>query len=129
MSTLLVTGGAGFIGSNYVHHVLVTSDDEVTVFDALTYAGNRETLAALDGDARFSFVQGDITARDGTATLFAVDGRDVLIEVKPPVVGTPFVGGDGVWSWLIDRSGTNTGVYPSGSQHTPPSFVFLRVTD
>ena len=41
---LLVTGGAGFIGSNYVRYVLSTSDDEVVVYDALTYAGNLSTL-------------------------------------------------------------------------------------
>ena len=45
---LFVTGGAGFIGSNYVRHVLGTSDDEVTVFDALTYAGNRANLADVE---------------------------------------------------------------------------------
>ena len=42
---LFVTGAAGFIGSNYVRHVLATTDDEVTVYDALTYAGNEATLA------------------------------------------------------------------------------------
>src|SRR2546428_728618 len=44
---LLVTGGAGFIGSNYVRHVLTTTDDSVTVFDALTYAGNLANLRDL----------------------------------------------------------------------------------
>ena len=52
---LFVTGGAGFIGSNYVRLVLASSDDEVTVYDALTYAGNLENLAGLDADPRFSF--------------------------------------------------------------------------
>lgn len=58
---LLVTGGAGFIGSNFVHHVLARHpDDTVTVLDKLTYAGNRENLQDLEGDRRYRFVQGDI---------------------------------------------------------------------
>jgi dTDP-glucose 4,6-dehydratase len=57
---LFVTGGAGFIGSNYVRHVLASTDDAVTVFDALTYAGTRENLSDIEGDARFTFVEGDI---------------------------------------------------------------------
>ncbi|MGV9194781.1 dTDP-glucose 4,6-dehydratase [Microbacterium sp. MC2] len=59
MGRLLVTGGAGFIGSNFVHHVLDHTDHEVTVLDKLTYAGN---LASLEGlpENRFRFVQGDI---------------------------------------------------------------------
>ncbi|WNM24905.1 dTDP-glucose 4,6-dehydratase [Demequina capsici] len=60
MSHLLVTGGAGFIGSNFVHHVLATTDHTVTVLDALTYAGNRASLDGLPAD-RFTFVKGDIT--------------------------------------------------------------------
>jgi dTDP-glucose 4,6-dehydratase len=57
---LLVTGGAGFIGSNFVHHVLGATEHTVTVLDALTYAGNRASLAGLPGD-RFDLVVGDIT--------------------------------------------------------------------
>ena len=60
MAHLLVTGGAGFIGSNFVHHVLSHTDHRVTVLDALTYAGNRSSLEGLPED-RFAFVQGDIT--------------------------------------------------------------------
>jgi dTDP-glucose 4,6-dehydratase len=57
---LLVTGGAGFIGSNFVHHVLSATDHSVVVLDALTYAGNRASLAGLPAD-RFELVVGDIT--------------------------------------------------------------------
>ena len=55
-----VTGGAGFIGSNYVRWVLANTDDEVTVYDALTYAGNLSTLRDVDDDPRYSFVKGNI---------------------------------------------------------------------
>ena len=46
---LFVTGAAGFIGSNYVRHVMANTDAEVTVFDALTYAGNRANLTEFEG--------------------------------------------------------------------------------
>ena len=58
--TLLVTGGAGFIGSNFALDWLAQSDEPVINLDKLTYAGNLENLASLDGDARHVFVQGDI---------------------------------------------------------------------
>ena len=61
--TILVTGGAGFIGSNFVLDWLAQSDEAVVTLDALTYAGNRENLASLEGDARHTFVHGDITDR------------------------------------------------------------------
>ena len=75
---LFITGGAGFIGSNYVRHVLTTSDDEVTVFDALTYAGNLENLADVAGDPRYRFVHGDICDRDAVAA--AMDGHDAVVH-------------------------------------------------
>ncbi|MEJ6554691.1 dTDP-glucose 4,6-dehydratase [Microbacterium esteraromaticum] len=56
---LLVTGGAGFIGSNFVHHVIEHTDHDVTVLDKLTYAGNRASLDGLP-EERVRFVQGDI---------------------------------------------------------------------
>ena len=60
---ILVTGGAGFIGSNFVLDWLATHDEPVLNLDALTYAGNMENLAALEGDARHVFVHGDIRDR------------------------------------------------------------------
>src|SRR6478609_904957 len=59
MRRLLVTGGAGFIGSNFVHHIIDNTDLHVTVLDKLTYAGNLRSLDGLPGD-RLAFVQGDI---------------------------------------------------------------------
>jgi dTDP-glucose 4,6-dehydratase len=56
---ILVTGGAGFIGSNFVHHLIEHTDHTVTVLDKLTYAGNLASLDGLPAD-RFEFVQGDI---------------------------------------------------------------------
>jgi dTDP-glucose 4,6-dehydratase len=75
---LFVTGAAGFIGSNYVRHVLGTTDDHVTVFDALTYAGNLENLTGLDDDPRFTFVKGNITDRDAVSA--AMDGHDAVVH-------------------------------------------------
>jgi dTDP-glucose 4,6-dehydratase len=73
MHRLLVTGGAGFIGSNFVHHVIDRTDHHVTVLDSLTYAGNRDSLAGLPED-RLSFVKGDITDATLVDELFgAVD--------------------------------------------------------
>jgi len=61
--TLLVTGGAGFIGSNFVLDWLAQSDEPLVNLDALTYAGNLANLAALEGDPRHHFVHGDIGDR------------------------------------------------------------------
>ena len=64
-SHLLITGGAGFIGSNFVHHWCHQYPQHcVIVLDALTYAGNRQTLADLEGKDNFRFVQGDICDRE-----------------------------------------------------------------
>ena len=75
---LFVTGGAGFIGSNYVHHVLASTDHAVTVYDALTYAGNHDNLRDLDGDARLTFTKGDIGDRDAVRAV--MDGHDVVVH-------------------------------------------------
>jgi dTDP-glucose 4,6-dehydratase len=75
---LFVTGGAGFIGSNYVRRVLTTSDDQVTVFDALTYAGRRESLADLEEHPGFAFVRGDVCDREAVSSAMA--GHDAVVH-------------------------------------------------
>ncbi|MEZ5235320.1 MAG: dTDP-glucose 4,6-dehydratase [Acidimicrobiales bacterium] len=75
---LLVTGGAGFIGSNYVRWVLANSDDTVVVLDALTYAGNLDNLRGIEDDQRFRFVKGDIRDRD--AVRAAMAGCDRVVH-------------------------------------------------
>ena len=69
--TILITGGAGFIGSNFCLDWLKTSDEPVVNLDKLTYAGNLQNLDALKGDARHTFVQGDICDRALVDSLFS----------------------------------------------------------
>ena len=70
MSKFLVTGGAGFIGSNFVRYVLDQTDASVTVLDKLTYAGNRASVAGLP-EGRFALVEGDICDADLVERLVA----------------------------------------------------------
>ena len=77
MSSLLVTGGAGFIGSNFVRHVLATTDHNVTVLDAITYAGNAASLDGLPED-RFRLVVGSVCDADLVNDLVA--DHDVTVH-------------------------------------------------
>ena len=76
---ILVTGGAGFIGSNFVRYWLERHpDDAVVVYDALTYAGNRASLA--DVDDRIVFVEGDICEGDLAASVMREHRIDVVVN-------------------------------------------------
>ncbi len=75
---ILVTGAAGFIGSNYVRHVLAHTDDEVVAYDALTYAGNLSTLRDVDDDPRFRFVHANIC--DPAPLADAMTGCDAVVH-------------------------------------------------
>jgi dTDP-glucose 4,6-dehydratase len=76
---LLVTGGAGFIGSNFIHYWLEKyPDDEIVNLDALTYAGNLENLKDIENDPRYKFVKGDICDKDLVNDL--VKDADVIVN-------------------------------------------------
>src|SRR2546422_11685300 len=75
---VLVTGGAGFIPSNFIHHLLAKTPYEVVSLDALTYAGNLENLSGVMSHERLSFVHGDI--RDAELVAEVVTECDVIVN-------------------------------------------------
>lgn len=78
---LLVTGGAGFIGSNFVGYSLANhADVEIVTLDALTYAGNLENLADQEGNERHTFVKGDIAAEAEVAAVFDEHRIDAVVN-------------------------------------------------
>lgn len=81
MKTYIVTGGAGFIGANYVKYVLNNFNDvKIIVLDALTYAGNLGTIASDVDDKRCFFVKGDICDRDTVRNIFKQHDIDVIVN-------------------------------------------------
>ena len=78
---LLVTGGAGFIGANFIFYMLREHpEDEIVCLDALTYAGNLETLAPVMDEPRFRFVKGDVADRQTVFELFDTENFDVVVN-------------------------------------------------
>lgn len=81
MKNLLVTGGAGFIGANFVHYMLNKYDDiTIAVYDKLTYAGNVENLAPVAGDPRYSFYQGDICDAAAVEKVIQTQNIDTIVN-------------------------------------------------
>jgi dTDP-glucose 4,6-dehydratase len=78
---LFITGGAGFIGSNFVHHWLAnTREGRVVVFDALTYAGNIDNLSDIERNPRYLFIKGDICDEANVRALLEQHGIDTLVH-------------------------------------------------
>ncbi len=79
--TILVTGGAGFIGTNFVYYQLQHHpEDRVVCLDALTYAGNLENLTEALKNPRFRFVKGDIADREAVNALFEEEKPDIVVN-------------------------------------------------
>jgi dTDP-glucose 4,6-dehydratase len=78
---ILVTGGCGFIGSNFILHMLSSNKNySIVNLDALTYAGNRDNLKSVEKDARYAFVKGDICDRPLCEKLFSSHGFDAVVH-------------------------------------------------
>jgi dTDP-glucose 4,6-dehydratase len=78
---LLVTGGAGFIGANFIFHMLKEHPDyDIVCLDALTYAGNMETLEPAADNPKFTFVKADVADRDAVFDVFAKEKPDVVVN-------------------------------------------------
>ena len=77
----MVTGGAGFIGSAVVRQLIETTPHHVVVVDALTYAGNADSLASVSGSTRFAFEKADIADEPGMRALFALYRPDVVMNL------------------------------------------------
>lgn len=96
--TILVTGGAGFIGSNFIFHILSKNlDYRVVCLDKLTYAGNLSTLDSVKDNPRFAFVKLDICDREGVFALFENEHPDMVVNFAAES--------------HVDRSISNPGVF------------------
>ena len=122
MKHVLVTGGAGFIGSNFVHYLLRTQPDvQIVNLDALTYAGSLENLNDLPDAARHTFVKGDITDRVLLDKIFAECGIDTVVHfaaeshvdrsildpgvfIQTNVIGTFTLLEAARKAWLVDKT-------------------------
>lgn len=82
MKTYLVTGGAGFIGSNYIHYMFKKYGDTIRIInvDVLTYAGNLENLADLEGNLNYTFVKADICDKEAIGKVFAENDIDRVVH-------------------------------------------------
>ena len=82
MRTYLVTGGAGFIGSNYIHYMFKKYGDDIRIInvDVLTYAGNLENLKEVEGRDNYTFVKADICDKEAIAKIFAENDIDRVVH-------------------------------------------------
>ena len=80
MKTFFVTGGAGFIGGNFILNLMKTEQAKVVNYDKLTYAGNLDTLISIEENPHYIFEQGDICDRDRLKKLFARHTIDVVVH-------------------------------------------------
>ncbi|MBR3642675.1 MAG: GDP-mannose 4,6-dehydratase, partial [Parasporobacterium sp.] len=82
MRTYLVTGGAGFIGSNYIHYMFDRYDNDIRIInvDALTYAGNLENLSDIEKRDNYTFVKADICDREAIEKIFAENEIDRVVH-------------------------------------------------
>lgn len=77
---IFVTGGAGFIGSNFIHYILDNYDDQIINFDKLTYAGNIKNLEDIEAESNYQFFKGDILDKDMMGKIFLKEDIDYIVN-------------------------------------------------
>ena len=93
---IIVTGGAGFIGGNFVHHMVNKYPEyQIINLDLLTYAGNLETLKPVEDKPNYKFVHGDIADRDFVFKLFEEEKPDIVVNFASREPCRPFHHGPG----------------------------------
>lgn len=139
MKAILVTGGAGFIGSNFIYYLLKNyPEDRIVCLDALTYAGNLQTLEVAMRSPKFRFVKGDITDRETVSMLFEEESPDIIVNfaaeshvdrsiVEPEVFLTTNIIGTQV---LLDVAKRHWKVNPNDKycKEYKPGVKFLQVS-
>lgn len=142
MKSLLVTGGAGFIGSNFVLYWLEQySQDKVIVLDALTYAGNRDNLASVENYPNFSFVHGDICDTELVERLLVEHNIDTLVHfaaeshvdrsitgpdafIETNIIGTHSLLKAARKVWILDPISRDDAVIPHRFHHVSTDEVY-----
>ena len=80
MKTFFITGGAGFIGGNFILNLMKSNQAKVVNYDKLTYAGNLDTLSSIENDPNYTFIEGDICDRDNLGKLFKTHQIDYVVH-------------------------------------------------
>src|SRR4029434_1462105 len=99
MRTLLITGGAGFIGSNLVHHALSHTSDRIVIVDKLTYAGSLLNLEAPLKDPRVTFLEADIADRRAMTRAFAEHHPDAVLNLAAETHVDRSIDGPQIWKY------------------------------
>ncbi len=123
---VFVTGGAGFIGSNFIRYALAQGDDvQVTNYDLLTYAGNPESLRDIADDPRYAFVKGDI--RDPQAVSDAMEGHDAVVNFAAESHVDRSIDGP---REFLDTNMTGAGsVFEAGRRHGIDNFLHISTDE
>ena len=135
MKTILITGGCGFIGSNFVRLILGSLNAcRIINIDNLTYAGNLANLSGFDDDTRYSFVRGDICDRELLDKLFAEEHIDTIVHfaaeshVDRSIEGpAAFIETNILGTFTLLEAARKAWLYDS-SRHTPHATRFLHVS-
>jgi dTDP-glucose 4,6-dehydratase len=88
MKTYLITGGAGFIGSNFIHYLKSSYGDDINIInlDALTYCADRRNVSIYENSPRYTFVQGDICDEALVQRLFAENNIDYVVHLAASIL-------------------------------------------